>query len=254
MQYIQLLFNVACYEFRMQVRRPAIWITMLLLGLLVFSGLSNPWQMPIKTPLMKVIVIWATVINAFTPIGLGTLLADRLPRDRKTRVNELLVTTASDSSARLFGKYLGSTFATIMPILLLYGAGIGYIVYRWQRLDAILLALQAFVTVNLPGLLFVGAFSIACTAVLWVPLYQFLFVGYWFWGNLLSPVYYIPTVAGTLLTPVGGYMASGYYGVPFTVMHATVWQGIESTALLLGIALCVMLVLWQYQKWEQARQ
>ena len=37
--------------------------------------------------------------------------------------------------------------------------------------------------VNLPGLLFVAAFSVSCPVILWVPLYQFLFVGYWFWGR-----------------------------------------------------------------------
>ena len=41
----------------------------------------------------------------------GIMLADRLPRDRRTRVAELLDTFPGALYARLFGKYLGSTLA-----------------------------------------------------------------------------------------------------------------------------------------------
>src|SRR5260370_19208210 len=71
-----------------------------------------------------------------------------------------------------------------------------------------------FVLIVLPGLLFVAAFSIACPAILWVPLYEFLFVGYWFWGNALSPTRTgIQTLSQTILTPIGTYISAGMLAV-----------------------------------------
>ncbi len=50
-------------------------------------------------------------------------------------------------------------------------------------------------------------------------------------------------------------MASGFFGDNSQlIQNATVMQGVASLLLLLGIALLVMVVLWQLMKWEQARQ
>lgn len=43
--------GAARYEFRMQIRRKAIWIVVLLLGLLAFTGQSNPWLLLGEMPL-----------------------------------------------------------------------------------------------------------------------------------------------------------------------------------------------------------
>jgi hypothetical protein len=108
--------------------------------------------------------------------------------------------------------------------------------------------------------MFIGAFSIACTAILWVPLYQILFVGYWFWGNLLPDVG-IPTLSTTILTPVGGYMCTGFFnpqgqeGVCSPgIQGATALQSVESILLLLALAILVIVALTGYLKWLQARQ
>jgi hypothetical protein len=140
-------------------------------------------------------------------------------------------------------------------MLAFYSIGVGIVLYQTHNLLAIPLALETFTAIVLPGILFISAFSIACPAILWVPLYQFLFVGYWFWGNLLPPSFGIPTLSATILTPIGGYMTAGFFGGDgFPVAHATALQGVESTVLLLGIASLVMLTLWGYLKWDQARQ
>ena len=60
-------------------------------------------------------------------------------------------------------------------------------------------ALAAFIALVVPAILFVGAFAIACTTILWTPLFQFLFVGYMLWTSL--NVTDIPTLSGTLLSP-----------------------------------------------------
>jgi hypothetical protein len=191
-------------------------------------------------PLLNDVVMWTSMINIVLPVGVGIMLADRLPRDRHTKVDELFTSMPGALSARLNGKYLGSMCASLVPVLAFYLIGLGVIM--------------------LPGMIFVSAFSIACPAIMWVPLYQFLFVGYWFWGNLLPPVG-IPTLSATILTPIGGYACTGFFGgqrhegtCAHGIEGATALGGVESIALLLAISVLVMIVLWQLLKWQQARQ
>lgn len=247
--------GVMRYEFRMQIRRKAVWITMFLLGLLVFTGMSNPWDFPAAVPARDVVINWAYVVQLLMPIALGCLLADRLPRDRRTRVSELLESLPSPQGRWLTGKYLGATLATLVPIALMYAAGVAYTVADRGEPGVILLALAMFATVNLPGLLFVAAFSVACPAVLWVPLYQFLFVGYWFWGNLLSPDAGIPTLNGTMLTPSGEYAGAGFFKLysPWSGQVAP-WEGVASIALLLSLSVLALYSAHRYLRWRQARQ
>jgi hypothetical protein len=73
--------------------------------------------------------------------------------------------------------------------------------------------LLAFVAIQLPGLLFVTGFALVCPMILNPILFRVLFVGYWLWGNLLSPGY-LPTPAGTPLTPMGDYARAGLFGGP----------------------------------------
>lgn len=266
MNQLSVFSGVVRYEFRMQIRRPALWITMLLFALLIvgMGGVGSGISFSIlhgelvrnaeSRPLLNILAQWAYRMNAFFPIAIGVLLADRLPRDRRTKTEELFATAPGALSARLLGKYCGSLLATLIPVLTVYTLGVGVIAYSAQNVLVIPLSLAPFAVINLPGMLFVSAFSIACTSIIWTPLFQFLFVGYWFWGNLLGTRFGIPTLSGTILTPIGGYMASGIFGLPFIQPGATAMQGIESIILLLVIAALVIYTFWGLLKWQQARQ
>lgn len=247
------------YEFRMQLRRKSIWIATFLTSLIVFTGLRNPWNFSHETSVSVVVAQWSITCNAFLPIVFGVLLADRLPRDQRLHLPELLDALPASSGSRLTGKYLGSALATAAPIFIVYLTGIAYVLIDRHDPLAIPLGLAAFLTVNLPGLLFVAAFSIVMPAILWVPLYQFLFVGYWFWGNLLSPTYGIPTISTTLLTPLGSFAAAGFFSRADEIMTmggstGTVWQGAGSIALLLTSAVLALFIAQRYLNWQRARQ
>ncbi|WP_047864010.1 ABC transporter permease [Rubrobacter aplysinae] len=245
----------ALYEFRMQIRRKAVWVVLALFSLWALTGNNNPWDFPPAASLTDVVVTWAGVVQLFMPIALGCMIADRLPRDRRTGVSELLDTLPASPGGRLVGKYLGATLATTVPVFILYAAGIAYVVVDRGEWLAVPLALAAFAAVNIPGLLFVGAFSVACPTLLRVPLYQFLFVGYWFWGNALNPDSPIPTLSGTWLTPAGGYMSSGFFGVPgIYISQAEPWEGVVSIALLLGLAAMALLTAHYYLHWRKSRR
>jgi len=257
------------YEFVMQARRPSLWITFAvftaLLLLLINQGTS---ALNVVIPallkqesLHQVFASWALYVNTFLPICLGVLLAGRLPRDARTKVDELLLAAPATQRARLFGKCLGATAATLIPMLLVYAGGIVYILSFAHSPANVLLAvpqaLLAFAVIALPGVLFVGAFSIACPAVIWSPLYQFLFVGYWYWGTLWFHAD-IPNLSRTLLSPIGLFSAMGIYGLnessggnhPIHITGSPL-QGVASIALLLALAVGVIFALDGYLRWRQ---
>jgi ABC-2 type transport system permease protein len=258
MNQLASLAGVFAYEFRMQIRRSALWITMLLFtAFYVLSHIVNilyvnptsPADVLRSTAIDRVLV-WAGLINLLLPIAVGILIADRLPRDRRTKMEELLTSTPSALGTRIAGKYLGSTLATILPVLLFYFAGVVVIIYHTGDVGVIPLAVIACLATVLPGLLFVTAFSLACPAVLWVPLYQFLFIGYWFWGN--NHLRGIPSLSYTILTPNGSYIRAGLFGLQGSV-QATPLEGWASLLLILTLALLILIALWQFLRWQQTR-
>jgi hypothetical protein len=63
----------------------------------------------------------------------GIVLADRLVRDRKLGVAELLDSTPTHPGPRLVAKYLGVCAATAVPVALLYVAvALAFMVWRAQ--------------------------------------------------------------------------------------------------------------------------
>ena len=264
MEQLSVFFGAFRYEFRMQVRRQAVWITLFLIALLivVIAGRTLAAQPPEqdvvthlnKYPLLAVLAFWTNIVNTILPLGIGCLMADRLQRDRRTHVDELFTSMPGALSARIAGKYLGGIGATVLPVFVFYLIGIIYILIQTQNLLALPLSLVTFVVIVLPGTLFISAFSLACTSLLWVPLYQFLFICYWFWGNILSPDTGIPTISHTILTPIGDYIAKGIFGANVSAINATPQMGFASLFTLIGFALFALFVLNGSLKWRQARQ
>jgi hypothetical protein len=169
-------------------------------------------------------------------------------------MNELFGAFSGSPGARLLGKYLGSMLGTAVPILLCYLVGLVYIIVRLQSVQDLWLALPAFLAVTIPSLIFVGAFSLACPAVLWVPLYQFLFIGYYFWGISFYAVGFsgIPTLCGTVLTSGGVFRAGGFFGVQYDLfIHATLAEAIASTVLMFACAAIALFALWGYLAWQR---
>jgi len=243
------------YEFLMQVRRKALWAVFLAFCLPLLSVTLTPWSGYFEgISTAHLVANWSLAVQFLHPIAFGVLLADRLPRDRRLRVGELLQALPAAPGGRFLGKFFGATLATLVPVLFVYAAGVGYIVYDTGDFGAVPLALAAFAVINLPGMFFVAAFSVSCPAVLWVPLYQFLFVGYWFWGNLIPSGIDIPSLSRTVLTPLGEYMANGFFGTEATTVRATHLEGAVSIGLLLALGALALVCAHRYLRWQQARQ
>ncbi|HZS75528.1 MAG TPA: ABC transporter permease subunit [Ktedonobacteraceae bacterium] len=262
MNQAQVLWGSLRYEFAMQIRRRTLWIVFLAITAIYVLNLggrlfeSQTYQEVVRLPLNQVVSGYVFSTNLLTPVALGMLLADRLPRDKQHGLHELLSSVPGTLSARLFGKYLGSLFATIIPMGLCYLVSISFLLYITHSILVIPLMLVDFCLMVLPGLFFIAAFSLACSAFMWVPLYQFLFFGYWFWGNVLPPDNGLPTLSGTIMTPIGTYISTGILGYAQTpwVLHATLLEGIASLLFLLLTPLAVLFILQHYLCWQQARQ
>lgn len=255
-------------EFWMQIRRVSVWVTIGLLGLIIFAlwygiasdSLSAHYSAErhiiVQPSQSDAILGWAQLLALFLPLGVGLVLADRLARDRKLHVDEILNTQPGSLGARLAGKWLGSALATLVPVVLIYAAVTVYILAHVPSLAGLWLAAAAFAAILLPGMLFVAGFSVAIPAVLKVPVYQFLFTGYWFWANLMSPKIGIPSIVGTMLNAAGPWAQEGIFNFPWTFLqlHATPAQGYLSIALLTGLGLFAVVAAWLYLRWQAARQ
>jgi ABC-2 type transport system ATP-binding protein len=149
----------------MQLRKPAIWIATVLPFALwaLFAVLGNDstgLQRHVQETSPKLWVVEA--LGWFTPVlpmVFGIVLADRLVRDRKLGVAELLDVTPTDRGARLVGKYLGACAATAVPVALVYlVVAVAFVVWREQP-AALWWGLATFTVIVLPLLLLAGSLS-----------------------------------------------------------------------------------------------
>jgi hypothetical protein len=256
------------YEFWMQLTRRSAWVVLALvasLSLVIWAAIAgsalhahyspelHAWIPPSQS---DAILGWAQFATMLLPLGVGLVLADRLARDRQSNVSEVLDTLPGSLGARLLGKYLGATLATLVPVLLIYVAVIAYILTQAPGAAGVSMATGAFAAVVLPGVLFAAGFSIALPAVIKVPVYQFLFTGYWFWANLMPPKIGLPSPVATMLNATGPWAQEGLFNFDwaFLRLHATPAQAYASIALLVCLGSVAMAAGWLYLRWQQVRR
>ncbi|RPJ42975.1 MAG: ABC transporter permease [Chloroflexi bacterium] len=203
------------YEYRMSTRRWSLWITFGILTALYVTSVFMPPDLAEKSPTENEVMAYAGtmsfMLNLFMPVIGGILVADRLVRDQKLGVDELLRSTSLRRSTYLAGKYFGAVASITTPVLLcslLLGVSA---VAAGAPLTVLPAMLLGFLGVNLPAYMLITAFSLACPLVMPLRVYQVLFTGYWFWGNFLSPTV-MPTTNGTYLVANGEYVMTAFFG------------------------------------------
>lgn len=250
------------YEYSMSIRRWSLWLTFGILTFLFLSPLLMPPDLAGQIPAENEVLLFAAtnsfMFNLFMPVVGGILAADRLVRDQKLGVSELLNSTALNRGTYLVAKYLGTLFSITTPVLLcslLLGASI---VARGGPLSILPAMVLAFLCINLPAYVFVVAFSLACPLVMPVRVYQVLFTGYWFWGNYLSPEFF-PTLNGTYLTPSGHFalhgLIGGFYGGggPNYNLGVTQLDAVINLAVLAAFAALALFAADRWLSWRAAR-
>jgi hypothetical protein len=208
---------VARYELRMQLRRPALWLTtVLVFGFITYRLVDTGKGSPPPGSIGVVDVLRAAahrsvLINMLFPVAAGLLLADRLGRDRILHTGEVLDCLGLPAAARLWGKLAGAGGALALVCLGYTLAASGYAAAVQDGPGALTAGLLAYLAIGLPAVAFVAAFSLVGGDLLGRALYLALFIGYWFWGNLVDP-HVVPSLSCTLLSPVGGNPSSGLFG------------------------------------------
>lgn len=238
------LLAAARYEFRMQIARRAVWIAAALLAALLLLGAIPHWSARDTTT--NEVGVYALLFNILAPVVYGCLLADRLVRDRRLGVVEILDALPARPGARLLGKYTGATTACAVPLLTVWSIALVRFAVTAHDWAVLPLGWGAFAAIELPALLFVAAFALVGPTMLGVPLFLVLFVGYWFWGNLV-PSGTMPTLSGTWLSPLGDHARLALFGGgPFADAHSyagsaqSLGAGIGSIAALVATAAVVL--------------
>jgi hypothetical protein len=206
------------YELRMMLRKRSLWISMaVIVALLVAVGAQSVRELIGLGDAKGVLLSATLLVNIFLPVAYGCLLADRLVRDDRLGVAPILDATPTPAPARLAGKYLGVCAAVSVPLAIVhFGFALAYAAAT-GRFTALGWALAAYAVVIVPAVLFVGAFALAVPLVMPAPLFRVLFVGYWFWGNAITPTT-MPTLAQTLVSPSGTYPLQALLGYHVTTV------------------------------------
>lgn len=248
------LLGVVRYEFLMGIRRWGVWLALGLAALPIMISVSEyDDNFAPYTTLQEAGVI-ALMLNLFMPVVGGIAIADRLHRDKRLGVSELLRATPTRRSGYLLGKYVGAVGAVLAPALALSLLTAAAFVAGGDSPALLAAQVVAFLVINVPAYLFIGAFSLACPAVMPLRVYQVLFTGYWFWGNFLNPEVF-PTLAGTIVTPSGVYALTGILAagqrMPWDPHTPT--EAVVNIALLLLAAAVALVSLERYLGSQEAR-
>lgn len=246
--FVSQFFNVVGKEYQIASRRISLWIAAGLLILFYAGSEVEPFltggatALPLDQ-LWQAAALTVFRVNLFFPLLGGILAADRLSRDYHLGVNELQESTPIRRGVNLLAKYLGVVGSWLVPemicLIVIAIVPIAGGIAPWENLGAVLLCGLA---INLPSLLFVTAFSLACPMVMPVRVYQVLFTGYWFWGNFLNPEAF-PTVSGTLLNASGTYAMQGFFGVKFGSADSfTSIQAVMNISILVLLVAAVLLL------------
>lgn len=208
------MIATARYELRMMLRKRSLWLVNGVIVVLLLLVSLGPLREILREPDARhAMARTAFLMQMLLPIGYGCLLADRLVRDARLGVAPLLDATPAPAAGRLAGKYLGVCAAAAVPLAVVhFGLAVLYAATAGRPV-ALVWAAVGFAVVLVPAVLFVGAFALAVPLVMPAPLFRVLFVGYWFWGNLISPVD-LPTTTQSLLAPTGGYAIHSLLGWP----------------------------------------
>ncbi len=202
----------------MSARRPGFWIAYLLLFLFYLVTAVTP-ATDGSDAVLTASQLWPEaghtvfMFNIFLPLLAGILVADRMRRDFHTSVRELQRSSSFEIPQYILAKYLGNLASVLLPMLLIIlGVGASIIARGLAPLAFFWPLLVAFLTIAVPAHVFVVAFSLVCPLAMPLRVYQVLYTGYWFWGNLLSPKAF-PTISDTPLNAVGQYPLQAYFDV-----------------------------------------
>lgn len=228
------------YEIVMALRRRALWLSLLPLGVLaLLLGFGSPGLTGIADPVSR-IGQSTLMVNAVGSIAVAIALADRMASQRMAGLRELIAATPAGGPARAAGVVLGPWSVALLPVALVLLV-LGAVVSATAGSPAPLLtAVIGLLVVVVPGSLVLTAFGNLLGVLLPVPAARVLVLPVWYWATALSPLIPVPTVAGTVLSPGGAYPAAAWLGArPPAGPDGWLHPAPSSAAAVLSIAITV---------------
>jgi ABC-2 type transport system permease protein len=260
---VSQFLGVTRHEFRMSMRRPGFWVAYLLLTLFYIVSILLP-SANRADDIIRLDQIWPQagqtvfMLNIFLPLLAGILSADRMQRDFRGGLRELQRSAPLSVPVYVLAKYLGVLVSVLTPMFLLLAvSGLLVVVQGLAPLAFLWPLLLAFFSIAVPAHAFVVAFSLACPLVMPLRVYQVLFTGYWFWGNLINPKAF-PTISDTVLNAVGQYPLQAFFNMSLDSTHPadvgyTPLDAVLNLIVLLGCITLVLFALDRYLRWQEHR-
>jgi ABC-type transport system involved in multi-copper enzyme maturation permease subunit len=258
---VSQFIGVVQHEFNLSIRRPGFWIAYTLITIFYLVSILIPSMDGSSDIIPPEMVrseagLMVFMNNVFMPLLAGILAADRMQRDFHTGVRELQRSTPFSIPVYILAKYLGVLASVLVPMFLLvmFSGGV-YILKGLAPVNFLWPLLLAFLSIAVPAHAFVVAFSLACPLVIPLRVYQVLFTGYWFWGNLLSPKAF-PTISDTVLNAVGQYPLQAYF---HSTMGSTQpvtesYTVIEAVLNLIVLTACIALALFAVDRYLRLQE
>jgi ABC-2 type transport system permease protein len=253
------------YEYRMSIRRwgvLAVFALGYLLYFFFFFKAVDTVEVSSRLNMSSFsdVELWQSVAlsffryNVLLPVVGGIAVADRLVRDNKLGVQELLQSTCVSRRSLILGKYFGALASLLVlasGLMLLESLATIFIFHAsWKILY---ICPVVFIAITVPTYAFITAFSLACPVVIPLRIYQVLFTGYWFWGNFLSPQAF-PSWSGTLLNASGVYAMGGFFKAGYisngVAVLTTPLEAVLNLLVLAGLTILALVGLNLYVKWQ----
>ncbi len=247
------------YEYLMQLRRPGLWISLVLTTgvffLLLYSDRQN--ALPLASQPWKLSTSFIEEFVLFAPVAAGILAADRFTRDRALGTGELINSSLALKGPLVLGKYAGSVLAIFTPPFVLLLAEMVALAAYYQQPALFLTVPVVLLAVVAPSWLFVVAWSLLLPLVMPLRLYQVLFAGFWMWAVAVPPDR-LPTINFSILSMSGQYAhyaiflndptGSSYMRPPATVGLAIINMGLVLGLSVIALALTPLVLRWQEQR------
>lgn len=204
------------YEALMAARRKVVWGAVLPLALLsLLLAATSPVVTGHSDPAARA-GAGAVLVNTLCTLGVGIALADVLRRGREARgMPELLAATPARALSRTAGTLAGPLVAALAPVAVLFllaGAVLAGISGSGAPLAS---AVVSLVAVVLPATLLVTAFAGLLGVLMPVAAARAVTVVVWLWACHFPPEFSpLPTVTGTVLSPLGGYALVSWAHAP----------------------------------------
>ncbi|MGH9129454.1 MAG: hypothetical protein ACRDY2_10960 [Acidimicrobiales bacterium] len=203
------------YELLMAARRKVLWLTVVPLALVsLIVGATSPAVAGLHAPAGEV-GEWLVFVNELTTLGLVVALADRFARTRRRGLVDLLDATPAGPRLRMVGTLVGGLTAALGPVAVGALCVGGYVALQHRDPFALAWAAGGFLVVVLPAALLMATLAATLGLLVPVPVVRVLLLVGWFWATLFdSRILPLPSITGTVLSPLGDYAAHGWLHAP----------------------------------------